>query len=143
MALLFQHQRETKAIDVGGETVRYVEATPADVVFVNGLVRAAFTRTLDEVSPQARALLGEIRALCEDEAEGEVLEDYTFGRRKLRLKSGWSETQIRQYMGELERLELVEPVIGRQGKEYVYHLAYDEQGRPLALDLTSEEELCR
>ena len=143
VALLFQHQREKRTIEVAGEAVCYLEARPADAVFVNRLVAAAFARTLDEVSPQARALLAEIRALCEEQAEGEVAEQYGFRRRELRLRSGYSETQVRQYLGELERHELVEPVLGRQGKEYVYHLAYDEQGRPVALELATEEELAR
>jgi len=59
----------------------------------------------------------------------------------LRRVSRWSETQLRQYLGELEQHELVEPVIGRQGKEYLYHLAYDEEGRALSLDLSTEQEL--
>jgi hypothetical protein len=42
---------------------------------------------------------------------------------------------------ELERHEIVEPVAGRQGKEYVYHLAYDEEGRPLGVALLDEAEL--
>jgi hypothetical protein len=32
-------------------------------------------------------------------------------------------------------------VTGRQGKEYVYHLAVDEEGRPVGLELASEQEL--
>jgi hypothetical protein len=108
---------------------------------VNRLACAAFARTLDDISPQGRALLGEIKTLCEEQAQGEVLDEYTFKRRDLRRVSRWSETQLRQYLGELEQHELVEPVIGRQGKEYLYHLAYDEEGRALALDLSTEEEL--
>jgi hypothetical protein len=107
------------------------------------MAAAAFSRTLDEISPQGRALLEEIRLLCEEQADGEVCERYTFRRRDLRQRSGWSETQLRQYMGELVEHELIEPVTGRQGKEYVYHLAYDEEGRRLGLDLIREEELLR
>jgi DNA primase catalytic core len=143
VAFLHQHQRERKQTEVGGESVTYIEASPADVALVARLARAAFARTLDELSPQARSLLAEIRTLCEEQAAGEVLEDYSFRRRDLRRRSGCSETQLRQHLGELEQHEIVDAVAGRQGKEYVYHLAYDEQGRPLALDLASEEELLR
>jgi DNA primase len=141
VAFLHQHQRERKAVEVAGERVTYIEARPSDVAFVNRLAAAAFARTLDDISPQGRALLGEIKALCEEQAAGEVLDEYTFKRRDLRRVSRWSETQLRQYLGELEQHELVEPVMGRQGKEYLYHLAYDEEGRALALDLSSEAEL--
>jgi hypothetical protein len=141
VAFLHQHQRERKIVEVAGERVEYVEAQPSDVAFVNRLAGAAFARTLDDISPQGRALLGEIKALCEEQAHGEVLDEYTSKRRDLRRVSRWSETQLRQYLGELEQHELVEPVMGRQGKEYLYHLAYDEEGRALALDLSSEAEL--
>jgi hypothetical protein len=141
VAFVHQHQRERKVIDVAGERVEYIEARPSDVAFVNRLAGAAFARTLDDISPQGRALLGEIKTLCEEQAQGEVLDEYTFKRRDLRRVSRWSETQLRQYLGELEQHELVEPVVGRQGKEYLYHLAYDEEGRALSLDLSTEEEL--
>lgn len=141
VAFLHQHQREKKTALVAEQAHTYIEAHPRDVVLVNRLAASAFARTLDELSPQARELLREIRALCEEQAQGEVLSDYTFRRRDLRHRSGWSETQLRQHLGELEQHELCESVIGRQGREYVYHLAYDEEGRPLGLDLVSEEEL--
>lgn len=141
VALLHQHQRERKTLLVEDESVSYIEVTISDILFANRLSRAVFARTLDPLSPQARNLLGEIRVLCEDQSQGEVMPEYTFRRRDLRKRCGWSETQLRQYFGELEQYELIEPVAGRQGKEYVYHLSYDEEGRPTALDLVTEEEL--
>jgi DNA primase catalytic core len=143
VAFLHQHQRERKQAEVSGEPLCYIEATVRDVALVNRLALSAFSRTLDELSPQARSLLSEIRELCEEQAKGEVLSDYTFRRRDLRHRSGWSETQLRQHLGEIEQHEIIEPVSGRQGKEYLYHLSCDEEGRPLALDLASEEELSR
>jgi hypothetical protein len=141
VALLHQHQRERKTMHVGSQKVEYIEATVEDVLCANRLAAPAFARTLDEISPQGRALLGQVRVLCEEQAQGLVRPSYTFRRRDLRQRSGWSETQLRQYLGELVDHELCEPVAGKQGKEYVYHLAYDEQGRCLKLDLATEQEL--
>jgi DNA primase catalytic core len=143
VTLLHQHGRTRKTVEVDAERVSYIEADLQDVLAANRLARAAFSRTLDHLSPQGRNLVAEIRALCEEQAQGEVLPDYTFRRRDLRVRSGWSETQLRQYLGELEQHDIVDAAAGRQGKEYVYHLAFDEEGHSLDLNLVTEEELSR
>jgi hypothetical protein len=126
---------------VDGEPVAYIEATLADLAAANKLARSVLERTLDEVSAPARKLLGEIRHLCEEQAQGEVKPEYTFTRRDLKQQSGWSSWQLRVHLAELEREECIEPLMGSQGKQYTYSLTVDENGRPLDLNLSTPEEI--
>lgn len=97
-------------------------------------------RTLDELSAPARKLLGEIRRLCEEQAQGEVKPEYLFTRRDLKQKCGWSSWQLRVHLGELEREECIESLVGDRGHQYIYRLQVDEEGKPVALDLSTPEE---
>jgi len=56
---------------------------------------------------------------------------------------GWSMWQLRLHLAELEQQECIEPLSGSQGKQYVYRLNVDEEGRPLALDLSEPEEVAK
>lgn len=141
VAFLHQHQRPNKEMVVDGEVVTYVEATLADLAAANKLARTVLERTLDELSAPARQLLGEIRRLCEEQAQGEVKPEYVFTRRDLKQKCGWSSWQLRVHLGELEREECIEATMGSQGKQYTYSLTVDENGRPLQLDLSTPEEI--
>jgi hypothetical protein len=141
VAFLHQHQRPNKEMVIDGEVVTYVEATLADLAAANKLARTVLERTLDELSAPARKLLGEIRRLCEEQAQGEVKPEYVFTRRDLKQKCGWSSWQLRVHLAELEREECIEPLMGSQGKQYTYSLTVDENGRPLQLDLSTPEEI--
>jgi energy-coupling factor transporter ATP-binding protein EcfA2 len=141
VAFLHQHQRPAKEMLVDGEQVAYIEATLADLAAANKLARTVLERTLDELSAPARKLLGEIRRLCEEQAQGEVKPEYTFTRRDLKQQSGWSSWQLRVHLAELEREECIEPLMGSQGKQYTYSLTVDENGRPLDLNLSTPEEI--
>jgi DNA primase len=141
VAFLHQHQRPNKEMIVDGEVVTYVEATLADLAAANKLARTVLERTLDELSAPARKLLGEIRHLCEEQAEGEVKPEYVFTRRDLKQKCGWSSWQLRVHLGELEREECIESLIGDRGHQYIYRLQVDEDGQPVALNLSTPEEI--
>lgn len=142
VAFLHQHQRPIREITTeDGEMLSYIEATLADLTAANRLARSVLERTLDELSAPARTLLGEIKRLCEELAQGEVKPEYNFGRRELRERSGFSMWQLRLHLAELEQHECVEICAGSQGKQYVYRLNVDEEGRPLALELSDPEEV--
>jgi DNA primase catalytic core len=144
VAFLHQHQRPVKELATeDGEVVSYIEATLADLAAANRLARAVLERTLDELSAPARTLLGEIKRLCEAQAQGEVKPEYSFGRRELREQSGWSMWQLRTHLAELEQNECIESLAGSQGKQYVYRLNVDEEGKPLNLDLSEPAEVAK
>jgi hypothetical protein len=141
---LHQHQRPTKEVATeDGEVVSYIEATLADLAAANRLARSVLERTLDELSAPARTLLGEIRRLCEESAGGEAKAEYTFGRRELRERSGYSMWQLRLHLGELVEQECIDPLVGDRGHQYLYRLEVDEEGRPVNLDLSSPDEIAK
>src|SRR5208282_5422231 len=64
VALLHQHQREHKTAEHPpasggpGQLVEYIEVTPADIAIANRLTHEVLGRSLDELAPQTRLLLG-------------------------------------------------------------------------------------
>jgi hypothetical protein len=68
----------------------------------------------------------------------------TFSRRELRETFKWSEYQLRTYLDELEKLEYVWPLSGRQGQPFQYRLLYrgeGEEGGRFLLGLKTVEQL--
>ena len=129
IAYLLQYQREIKEMDFGGETIRYVEVTLDDIRKANQLASEVLGRSLDELSPPSRQLLGLIRDMVmkrSDEADVPP-GDYPFSRREIRDYAGWSHAQVKRHIGQLEELEYIYPVSGRRGKEYVYELRYEDE----------------
>ena len=124
IALLHQHQREVRRQEVGGaggRLVEYIEATREDIALANELAGVVLGRTLDELPPQTRALLGHVRELVKAKKGG------VFTRRELREKCGWSLTQVSVHLERLIALELVGVRAGRMGSQFVYELLVDEE----------------
>ena len=121
IALLHQHQREVKRQDIHGRPVEYIEATREDIALANELAGVVLGRTLDELPPQTRALLGHVRELVKAKKGG------VFSRRELREKCGWSLTQVRVHLARLLDLELVAARPGRFGHSFSYELLADEE----------------
>jgi len=61
----------------------------------------------------------------------------------LKARCGWSTWQLRIHLGELEQQECIETAAGSQGKQYVYRLTVDEEGRPLDIDLSEPDEIAK
>jgi DNA primase len=124
-ALLHQHQRHQDTIEVGGRTVRYVEASPADVVLGARLAERVLTRAGDDLAPQTRRLLAAAQAHVSARAETEDLapEMVSFARRELREALGWSEHQVRTGLARLVSLEYLVAVPGGAGRQHRYLLA--------------------
>ena len=65
IALLHQHQRETRTLPNGQ---RFIEVTLDDIALANELAPEILGRSLDELPPQTRRLLGYIRDLVKKKA---------------------------------------------------------------------------
>ena len=58
IALLHQYQRPVREVEHRGAKLRYVEVTKADIALANRLTHEVLGRSLDELPPQTRRLLG-------------------------------------------------------------------------------------
>jgi DNA primase len=125
VALLHQHQRAVKSVEHRGQRIEYIEATSEDVEVATRLSNAVLGRSLDELPPQTRRLLGEIASMVERRMAEEGVERrlVRFSRREVREWSGWSQTQVKLHMDRLEALEYLVPYRMR-GPLVVYELAY-------------------
>jgi DNA primase catalytic core len=146
IALLHQYQREVKTAHHDGRSVRYIEVTKDDVATANRLAHEVLGRSLDELPPQTRRLLG---FLCEMVAKrcqerGLDRSDYRFTRRDVREWTGWGNTQLKIHLHRLEELEYLLVHAGGRGQSLVYELAYEgdaETDRPVLAGLIDVETL--
>jgi DNA primase len=127
VALLHQHQREVKAVTRGGATIEYIEVTLDDIALANELAHEVLGRSLDELPPQTRRVLGAIEALVEEECRERSIArtDVRFTRRELRARCGTSDTAVRIHLERLVAMEYVRPVAGRSGQRFEYELLFD------------------
>jgi len=138
---------------VAGRAIEYIEVTLDDIALANALVPEVLGRSLDELPPQTRALLGHIRALIRarrtshdgPQKDGDSLSPgaaslpprhaCTFSRRELREACGWSLTQVRVHLERLVELEYLELRHGRLGSSFVYELMLDAAAPEAALHI--------
>jgi hypothetical protein len=152
IALLHQHQRPRGQHVVHGRTVEFIEVTLEDIALANHLAPEVLGRSLDELPPQTRRLLGHIRQLVKDRKSGRATGQpsqsagakvgagfartggvATFSRRELREACGWSLTQVSVHLERLVALEYVALRHGRMGSQFVYELLIDpETPEPVA-----------
>ena len=146
IALLHQHQRAIKTLPHRGETIEYVEATLADIALANTIAHEVLGRSLDELSPQTRRLLGEIVKLVDARASAEATKKsgIRFSRKDVRDYVGWTDFQVKTHMHKLEELEYVLVHRGARGQSFEYELLYDGQGqdgKPFLMGLIDVETL--
>ena len=146
IALLHQHQRPVKATTHQGQPVEYIEVTLDDIARANALAHEVLGRSLDELSPQTRRLLGEIVTLVDAcaSAQGVRKSDIRFTRKQVRDHVGWTDFQIKTHMHKLEELEYVLVHRGARGQSFEYELLYDGQGqdgKPFLMGLIDVETL--
>jgi len=123
IALLHQHQREIRTLS--GEQ-RYVEVTLDDIALANELAPEVLGRSLDELPPQTRRLLGYIRELMTGKRKERNAKNVSaFSRKELRDVSGWSLTQVRVHLERLVELEYLAIRHGRIGSQFVYEVLFD------------------
>lgn len=101
IALLHQHQRETRTLPTGQ---RFIEVTLDDIALANQLAPEILGRSLDELPPQTRRLIGYVQELVKKKSGG-TKGAPTFSRKELREYCGWSLTQVRVHLERLVELE--------------------------------------
>jgi hypothetical protein len=131
VALLHQHQRPVKTVEHRGQRLEYIEVTKEDIAVTNRLCHEVLGRSLDEVPPQTRRLLGLLEDIVKAACDRLAIEraDFRFTRREVREQIGWGNTQLKVHLARLVELEYVLVHRGKQGQGYVYELAYDGNGK--------------
>ena len=146
IALLHQYQREVQRTEVDGRPVDYIEVEPSDIETANRLAHEVLGRSLDELPPQTRRLLGFLDRLVAEECErlSMARSDYRFTRRQVREACRWGDTQLRLHLARLVSLEYLLVHQGGRGQSYVYELVYESMGedsRPFLPGLIDVEAL--
>ncbi|MVF14899.1 toprim domain-containing protein [Ketobacter sp. MCCC 1A13808] len=128
IALLHQYQREVKTETRGGKAVEYIEVTLSDIEQANQIAHEVLGRTLDELPPQTRKLLNQIRRMVFEECQRQSIEqsDYRFSRKAVREYSGMGNTQLKIHCQRLEDMEYLLVHRGGRGQSFVYELLYDK-----------------
>ena len=126
IALLHQHQRTHGQHLVNGRVVEFVEVTLDDIALANELAPEVLGRSLDELPPQTRRLLGFIRELMKAKRQERATKNATtFSRKELRDLCGWSLTQVSVHLERLVALEYLALRHGRLGSAFVYEILFD------------------
>ena len=96
--MLRQHQREIKTTAPGGaRLIEYIEVTLEDIALANRLAHEVLGRSLDELPPQTRRVLGLIESFVAEcmQQRSVLRSDVRFTRRELRSRCGMSDAAIR------------------------------------------------
>jgi DNA primase catalytic core len=144
IALLHQHQRTHGQHLVNGRVVEFVEVTLDDIALANELAPEVLGRSLDELPPQTRRLLGHIRELMKSKRK-EQKAATTFSRKELRDLCGWSLTQVRVHLERLVELEYLATRHARLNNQFLYELLFDVEAPETVahVGLLAVEELRR
>ena len=143
ITLLHQHQRPLQEKD----GLQYIEVTFEDLAAANALAHEVLGRSLDELPPQTRRLLEELKKMVEARCESEELDPELcwFTRREVREFTGWSNTQLKVHLDRLEELEYIYPRrAGMRGSAYEYELLFDGDtgtGEPQLVGLIDLQKL--
>ena len=124
VTLLHQHQRK---LENDPEAGPHIKTTLDDIAVANRLAPEVLGRSLDELPPQTRRLLEEIKAHVREACQANSIDQDKcyFTRRQVRERTGWSEFQVRTHIQKLEDLEYLARRHGRQGLGCVYELLID------------------
>ncbi len=142
IALLHQHQRQIKRV----QDIEYIEVTLDDIAVANALASDVLGRTLDELPPQTRTLLGLIYQLVQQISQQQQINpnDCHFSRRQIREFSDWGNTQLKVHCQRLEDMEYLIIKRGGRGSALVYELAWSgegENGNPFLIGLSCLKKL--
>ena len=103
-------------------------------------------RSLDELPPQTRRVLGLVEAFVTERVQQSAIlrADVRFTRRELRNRCGMSDAAIRVHLERLVAMEYVRLVSGKNGQRFEYELLFDgalERTGPQMMGLIDVEAL--
>jgi energy-coupling factor transporter ATP-binding protein EcfA2 len=127
IAFLRQHQRAVVRVEQDGAIVEHVEVTLDDIALANRLAHDVLGRSLDELPPQTRRVLGLVCELAEQAMHTQALRrsEVRLSRKAIRQACGMSDTRLRLHLDRLVDLEYLIAHHGRQGQRFVYELLFD------------------
>jgi len=131
VALLHQHQRETRTVERSGVVIEYIEVTPGDVRVANRLAGVVLGRSLDELPPQTRRVLSLLDAWVTeraDDGDSSTPSGVRFTTRDVREALGLGQTQTKVHLARLVDLEYLLQYRGGSGRPHVYELVYRGEG---------------
>ena len=132
ITLLHQYQRPVKRQTRNGVCKEYIEATLDDIRWANRLAHEVLGRSLDELPPQTRKLLQQLRQWVQEQTTAKAIEqcDFRFTRKQLReALPGWGNTQLKIHLGRLEDMEYLIVHGGGRGQLIAYELLYRGEGQ--------------
>jgi hypothetical protein len=120
--------------------------TLEDIALANRLAHEVLGRSLDELPPQTRRVLGITEALVLEQAKQRQIPrtEVHFTRRQLRERCGMSTAAIRVHLERLVEMEYVQPACGRNGLRFEYELLFDgnlDSSAPQMIGLIDAEAL--
>lgn len=132
IALLHQYQRPLRRLGEGPNAVDYIEADERDVRLAMQLATEVLGRSLDELPPQTRRLLGLVDEMVKRGCGARAMTraEFRFSRRDVRESTGWGDTQLKLHLHRLEELEYLIVHRGGRGQGFVYELIELPEGEP-------------
>ena len=124
IALLHQHQRPIKEAEHRGSKVRYIEVTREDIAIANRLAAQVLARSMDELAPQTRRLLGVIDELVTERASREGIDrsDVRFAQRDVRERASLGLSQLKVHLRTLLDHEYLMAHRAGHAQRHVYEL---------------------
>jgi hypothetical protein len=127
LALLHQHQRELKRVEVDCGAVEYIEVDPTDIEIAERLMKQVGTAGTDDLPPHTKKVLDlldeMVTALAEETST--PTSEIRFSRRQARERLALGDTQLWVHLRRLVVAEylLVHPA--RRGRGVFYEPAFD------------------
>lgn len=131
IALLHQYQREVKTTYYGNQEIEYIEVTFDDIALANRIAHEVLGRSLDELPPQTRHLLTLINQMVTERCSSSLSSRrrFRFSRRDIREYTRWGLTQLKVHLQRLEAMEYLLIHQGGRGRQRVYELLYNSEGK--------------
>ena len=130
IAFLHQHQRTVHTYERDGEAIEYINVERSDITMANRLAGEILGRSLDELAPQTRTLLGLLHEFVDVQSKtvGVSRLAFRFTRRDVREATSWSDTQMHRHLTRLVDMEYLIVHRGKHGRRFVYELQYQGEG---------------
>ncbi len=127
VALLHQYQRPIRTTVHHDRAIEYIEVTLEDIAVANRLACEVLGRSVDELPPQTRRLLGLVDEMVTADCRRKGLDraDYRFSRRNIREYTNWGNTQLKVHLKRLQDLEYLLVHRGGRGQSFVYELLFE------------------